>query len=502
MPDRRNLSDDVYLLAGLLGEVLEQLAGAEAFALEEEARALAKQFRGGDPLAGDRLEALVAGASVEETQLLTRAFTSYFQLINLAEDNERVRRIRRREAAAEGQIRGGSLREAIGLLAKHGMTAAELRDLFARADVRLVLTAHPTEARRRTVIAKLARIFAVIRDLDERRTLPGEEQRTRRHLAATIAELWSSDEIRAVTPTVLDEVRANLVYVSSTLVHVVPRLYRDVETAVSEVYPDAEITIPPFLSFGSWVGGDRDGNPFVTPRVTEEALGVMRDAALGFYEMRLGELAGRISVSTRVVGDAPLIDPLLEDGQARFPELAADLARRNEGEPYRQALTLMRERIRAALHHDPGAYPNPEVFLADLRLIRQSLEGQGADLIAAGDLHDLLRQVEVFGFHFARLDVREHAKRHEAVLAEVFAATGVIADYSALPEGEKADLLTREIVNPRPLIPNDLSPFSPETETVVETFRTIRRLLSTDHQHAIRTYIVSACERSSDVLAV
>jgi len=342
----------------------------------------------------------------------------------------------------------------------------------------------------------------VIRDLDERRTLPGEEQRTRRHLAATIAELWSSDEIRAVTPTVLDEVRANLVYISSTLVHVVPRLYRDVETAVSEVYPDAEITIPPFLSFGSWVGGDRDGNPFVTPRVTEEALGVMRDAALGFYEMRLGELAGRISVSTRVAGDAPLIDPLLEAGQARFPELAADLARRNEGEPYRQALTLMRERIRAALRHEPAAYPNPEAFLSDLRGIRQSLEGQGAGLIAAGDLHDLLRQVEVFGFHFARLDVREHAKRHEAALAEVFAATRVIADYSALPEGEKADLLTREIVNPRPLIPNDLSPFSPETEIVVETFRTVRRLLSTDHQHAIRTYIVSACERSSDVLAV
>jgi len=501
MPDRRSLSDDVYLLAGLLGEVLEQLAGADAFALEEEARALAKRFRSGDAAAGDRLEALVASASVEETQILTRAFTSYFQLINLAEDNERVRRIRRSEAAAEDHVRSGSLREAIRLLARQGMTADDLRNLLQRADVRLILTAHPTEARRRTVIAKLARIFAVIRGLDERRLLPGDEQRTRRQLATTIAELWSSDEIRAVTPTVLDEVRANLVYVSSTLVHVVPRLYRDLEAAVAEFYPDAEIAIPPFLSFGSWVGGDRDGNPFVTAEITEATLRVMRDAALGFYEARLGELAGRISLSTRVVGEAPLIDPLLEDGRERFPDLAADLARRNEGEPYRQALTLMRERLRAALRHEPAGYAEPGALLADLRAIQRSLAAQGAHLIAAGDLHDLLRQVEVFGFHFAQLDIRDHAKRHESALAEIFAATGVVADYSTLPEEEKADVLTREIINPRPLIPADLSPYAADTQGVVETFRTVRRLLITDHQHAIRTYVISGCEAPSDVLA-
>jgi phosphoenolpyruvate carboxylase len=497
----RTLSDDIYLLAGLLGDVLKALAGQPAFDLEEEARALAKTFRAGDAAAGDQLETLIAGASVEETRVLTRAFTSYFQLINLAEDNERIRRLRRREADSPCPRRG-SLLEAVTILADHGLDAAAMRDLLARAEVRLVLTAHPTEARRRTVIAKLARIFAVIRELDERTVLPGDLARARQRLAATIAELWASEEIRAVTPTVLDEVRAGLVYLASTLVHVLPRLYRDLEEALAEVYPDAEIPVPPFLSFGSWVGGDRDGNPFVTPAVTAETLSLMRAAALGFLDDRLGELAGRVSLSTHVVGSAPLLEPLLAAGRDRFPAVAADLARRNVDEPYRQALSLVRERVRAARRHDPAGYAAAGDLLADLRLVERSLHAQGAALIAAGDLHDLIRQVEVFGFHFARLDVRDHARRHAAALAEVFALTGVEPAYAALPERDRAALLAREIANPRPLIPSDLSPLAAETGEVVETFRTVRRLLTTDHAGAIRTYVISGCETPADALAV
>ena len=501
MPESRTLSDDVYLLAGLLGEVLQAQAGTPAFDQEEDVRALAKAFRAGDTTAGTRLEAVVSGLSADEAPVLIRAFTSYFQLINLAEDNERIRRIRRREAASAAPLRG-SIREAVGILAERGVTADGLRDLLAGADVRLVLTAHPTEARRRTVIAKLARIFTIIRDLDERRTLPRDEERARRRLATTISELWSSDEIRAVTPTVLDEVRANLVYVSSTLVHVIPRLYRDLESAVAEVYPNQRITIPPFLAFGSWVGGDRDGNPFVTPDVTEETLSVMREAALGFLDGRLVELAGRLSLSTRVVGSTPLLDPVLAGGADRFPELAADLARRNAGEPYRQVITLMRERLRAAARHEPTGYREPAELLHDLRLIERSLLDQGAALIAAGDLHDVIRQVEIFGFHFARLDLRDHARRHTAALAGVFAITGLHADYDALPETDRAALLAREIANPRPLIPTDLSALDETAREVIVTYRTIHRLLTVDHPGTIKTAIISGCEVPSDALAV
>lgn len=500
MPTNRTLSDDIYLLGDLLGEVIRTQAGAGAFALEEDVRALGKAFRAGDGNAGVKLEALVGGCSIDEASVLTRAFTNYFQLINLSEDNERVRRIRRREIEMHPQPRRGSAREAIGILKERGLTADDLRDLLNRAQVRLVITAHPTEARRRTIIDKQARVFQIIRDLDERRPLPEEVQRARVLLASTIAELWSSNEVRAVQPTVLDELHAGLIHFRSTLVNVVPRLYRDLEEALAETFPDEFIPVPPFLTFGSWIGGDRDGNPNVTPAVTREALHMMKDAALSFLEARLGELAGRISVSTLVTGPAPALDASIDANRSRFPELAADLDQRNADEPYRQALTLFRERVRAARIGGAGAYTEPSELVADLRQVEQALLAQNEPLICTGDLHDVIRQAEVFGFHFATLDVRDHAKRHLAAIADVMRVTGVAADYAALSEAEKIDLLAREIADPRPLVPMDLSTLSAEGREVIETFRELRRLLTGAHRGAIRTYIISGAEEVSDVL--
>ncbi|MDQ3696256.1 MAG: phosphoenolpyruvate carboxylase [Chloroflexota bacterium] len=505
MPASRTLSDDVYLLAGILGEVLRSLASAEAFELEEAARALAKAARAGDGGAGDQLADLVAGVTVDEAQLLTRAFTSYFQLINLAEDNERIRRLRRREDAEPGPRRG-SVREAIALLARDGMAALGLADLLARAEVRLVLTAHPTEAKRRTVIAKLARIFAIIRTLDERRSLPDHQAAARRRLAATIAELWSSDEIRAVTPTVLDELHANLVYIQSTLVEVVPALYRDLEEAIAESFPGAVIDVPSFLSFGTWIGGDRDGNPNVTPERTIEVLAAMRSAALGFLDSRLLELAGRISLSERVVTAPPAralpIERILNDGQDLFPVFALDVIAHNADEPYRQALTFMRHRVQLARDGDPAGYSAAADLLADLRRVRDSLQAQQAGLIAAGDLHDVIRQVEVFGFHFARLEIRDHSRRYGAAVADILARTNVEPDYLALAEADRNALLQREIANPRPLIPADLAPSAADTRDVVDTFRAVKSGLSGDHRDAIRSVIISGCEAASDALEV
>ncbi len=523
MPTARSLSDDIYLLGDLLGEAIRTQAGEPAFALEERARSLGKAHRAGDASAGDDLETLVAAASVDETRVLTRAFTSYFQLVNLAEDNERVRRVRRREAADHPAPRRGSLREAVHRLATptaDGSTRlgpAEVRDLLDRAEIRLVLTAHPTEARRRTVIDKLARVFAIIRDLDERVPHPDDLPRARARLATTIAELWSSDEVRAVSPTVLDEVRAGLVYFGSTLLHVVPRLYRELEAALAETFPGEAIAVPPILRFGSWMGGDRDGNPNVTSAVTEATLGLMRDAALRFLEERVTELAGRVSVSDSAAGPAELLAPLLAEYRDRFPALAEELARYNAGEPYRQALTLMRERVRATRTGGGGqatarvdghpldprlGYAGPEELLAELRLIERSLLAQREGLVAGGELRDVIRQVEVFGFHLATLDLREHSRRHEAALAEVLALTGVEPAYGGLTEGAKAALLGREITNPRPLIPNDLGGVSAEARETIETFRTTRRLLDGAHRGAIETYVISATDAPSDALEV
>jgi phosphoenolpyruvate carboxylase len=388
------------------------------------------------------------------------------------------------------------------MLKDRGMTADDLRSLLARAQVRLVMTAHPTEARRRTVIDKQARVFRVIRDLDERLPLASEIARARARLAATIAELWSSNEVRAVQPTVLDELHAGLIHFRSTLIDVVPRIYRDLEEAIADLYPEEFVPVPPFLTFGSWIGGDRDGNPNVTPAVTVEALRIMKETALEILETRLGELAGRISVSTLVTGPVSALDELIAENRARFPDLAADLEQRNADEPYRQVLTLVRERVRAARRGAPGAYAEPAELVADLRRVEQALFAHAEPLICAGDLHDVIRQAEVFGFHLATLDVRDHAKRHQSALADVLRLTGVEPDYAALPEPAKADLLAREIADPRPLIPLDLSALSSEAREVVETFRTIRALLTGEHRGAMRTYIISGAEEPSDVLEV
>jgi phosphoenolpyruvate carboxylase len=489
------------LLAGLLGEVLRGSGGERAFVQTETARTLAKDLRRGNAQAGVEFDALVRGLPDDEAETLVRAFTNYFQLINLAEDSERIRRIRTR-SVAEGGPRRGSLIEAVQLLANHGIDASQLAQLLSRAQIRLVLTAHPTEARRRTIIAKLARIFGILRDLDERVLLPDEVERARLRLAHTIEEVWYSEEVRATELTVLDEVRTSLVYFLSTFVEVIPRLYRDLEEAISTVYPDSGIVVPPLLMPGTWIGGDRDGNPNVTPQVTAQALDVMHGAAIGLLEERLLELAGRVSVAESISGPAPLLDPLIQGLADRFPETASRVLRINAGEPYRQALTLMRERLRASRDAASAGYTTSTDLLDDLRVIDRSLRSQGADLIADGDLRDVIRLTEVFGFHLAVMDVREHASRHTTALAEIFRHTGMTDAYLEFCEEERSALLTREIENPRPLIPVSLERFSEETRNVVGTFRIIAEAINGRHQGAIETYVISGAEAPSDVLAV
>jgi phosphoenolpyruvate carboxylase len=498
----RSLHDDVELLGGLLGDVIQAQERTEAFVLEERARDLGKALGSGEESARAQLNGVVSELSIEDATVLARAFTSYFQLVNLAEDSERVRRIRAHEAEAFPAPRRGSLREAIAIIADRGTSAAELQEFLAQAEIRLVLTAHPTEARRRTTVAKLARAFGEIRELDERREGPEDVARAHARLATTVQELWSSDEIRAVSPSVLDEVRAGLVYFQTTLFAVVPRLYRELEDAVEGAYPSAGIVVPTLLSFGSWIGGDRDGNPNVTSTVTLQALGVMRRTALDFLQRRLERLAERVSVSSRVTGATELLAPALRAGAERFPELAAELIRRNREEPYRQFFSLARERLRATGRGDAEGYRDAAELLADLRLADRALRAQRADWIAGGDLHDVIREVEVFGFHIARLDIREHAARHRQAITELFLHAGVESDYGALDEEARCSLLTDALAGPASLIPTDMGQASPVAGEVIGTFEMLRAALSTGYRDALGTYVISAAAAPSDVLEV
>jgi phosphoenolpyruvate carboxylase len=502
MTASRTLSDDIGLLGGLLGEVIQAQEPAEAFALEERARILGRALRSGDETAAEQLAALVEGLSVEDTTVLVRAFTSYFRLVNLAEDNERVRRMRKRERRELPAPRRGSLREAIGIIAARGTSAESLQELLAQAEIRLVVTAHPTEAQRRTTVAKLARVFAVIRELDDREVEADDLARARGQLASTIQELWSSDEIRAVSPTALDEVRAGLVYFHSTLLDVVPRIYRELEDSVEADYPGAGIVVPPLLSFGSWIGGDRDGNPNVTPAVTRQTLELMRRMALEFLSQRVERLAERVSVSTVVTGRASLLDPALLAAAERFPELASELSRRNPEEPYRRFFALARERLRATGEGAAEGYADSAELLADLRLAERALLAQRADRIAAGDLHDVIRQVEVFGFHVARLDIREHAVRHRQAVGELLERRGDAGDYAELAEAARQSLLARALADAAALFPADPAALSPTAREVVGGFTMLREALADGYRDALGSYVISGAAAPSDVLEV
>jgi phosphoenolpyruvate carboxylase len=512
MTAQRGFAADEQLLGDILREVIELAEGRQAVELLDLTVDLGQRARRGDDAAADELAERVAGLSLDEAEVLVRALTRWFQLVNLAEDNERVRRLRARDlqrlaagshdgaGMSQPAPREGSIRAAIAALAERGVSAEELQAVLDGAELRLVMTAHPTEARRRTTIDKLARVFGVLRELDEVSTARPEE--ARRRLQATIQELWASDDLRAISLTVVDEVRGGLIHFASTLADAVPRIYRDVEEALAEFYPERAFTLPALLSFGSWIGGDRDGNPFVTPETTMQALDLMREQCLRLLEAGVERLAGRLSLSERLSGPAGGLAPILRAGERDFPALAQQLAALNPEEPYRRALTFVRERVRATQTRTPGGYAEPAQLLADLELVRDALrEGSGA-LTAAGDLHDMIRQVEVFGFHYARLDIREHAKVHRRSLAEIFNVLGVCSDYEGLGEGERLALLERHIAEHRPLIPADIAAFSDGTRETVETFRMLRDTLTDAHRGAIQTYIVSGTDGPADLLEV
>jgi phosphoenolpyruvate carboxylase len=506
---QRSFSDDEQLLGEILREVITLAEGPEAVQLLDLTVDLGQRARRGDDGAADELGRRVAELSLDNAEVLVRALTRWFQLVNLAEDNERIRRLRARDAEAVAEARedgmaqpprGGSIRAAIADLASRGADPDELQAVLDQAELRLVMTAHPTEARRRTTIDKLTRVFGILRELDEVTT--ARTQDARRRIAATIQELWASDDLRAISLTVVDEVRGGLIHFASTLAETVPRVYRDLEEALAEFYGERTFDLPPMLGFGSWIGGDRDGNPFVTPDTTVQALDLMRDQCLRLLETGVERLAGRLSLSEQLTGPADGLEPILDAGERDFPALAEQLAALNPEEPYRRALTFVRERVRATQTRTPGGYREPPELLADLQIVRAALlDGSGA-LTAGGDLQDMIRQVEVFGFHYARLDIREHAKVHRRSLAEIFGVLGVCDAYEELAPEIRIELLRRHIDDRRPLIPADIAAFSEGTRETIETFRMLRDTLSHAHRGAIQTYIVSGTEGPEDLLEV
>jgi len=507
------LRRQVNFLGALLGETIREQEGEQRFALVEAVRHLAKAGREGDTTAQEALLQRIEALPLEDARVVVKAFASFFQLVNLAEDQERVRVLHHRlqQAAAEGKPMSETIADAVRQLHDQGLSAAEMQALLDRLLVVPVLTAHPTEAKRRTVLIKLARIAAQLHHCEFHSPTPAEEAEAEAFIREEIASLWQTEETRIRKLTVMDEVRNGLYYFEHTLFDLIPRLYADLEEALARYYPDVSFRIPQFLRFGSWIGGDCDGNPFVTPAVIEETLRSHKALVLRLYQQAIERMYGLLS-SDESYGVSPELRESLEADAEVLPDEAAHYRQLYPRQLYRQKMALVYRKLQLTAEanqqpwrSDPGPrrgeYAHEDEFIADLVVMQESLRRHRGERLATGRLGRLINQARIFGFYLATLDIRQHARRHAQALAELFQRYGMVADYFRCSEAERQALLTAEILNPRPLVPGRLD-FSPTTNETLEVFRVIRRGHERIGKRAIKSYIVSMTAAPSDILAV
>lgn len=514
--DTTALRAEIRLLGDALGRVITQLEGRDTFDAVERLRRLAKEARAGDAAAASALSEAVVGLEPARAFNLAMAFTLYFELVNLAEENFRIqllrqrRRLRRQASPRSPDHRPirESIEAAIVALKAQGLDSGQMQRLVNLLSIELVFTAHPTESKRRTLLDKLQRLGSVLR----MRASPGESADriyADPHLVEReIASLWLTDRSRVDRPTVTDEARTGLWYHDTTLFDVIPVLQRDFERALAEHYPGVKAPTR-WLTFGSWIGGDRDGNPNVTANVTAEVLTLHR--RLGIEKLRLAsrELARSLTVSDRRDAMTPAVRKLMREDR-HLSRHIEQLAHRYPHEPYRLVLAGLRERLAQAVREVQtdapavvaGADSEPALQADTVRevweTIQTSLEAGRGRLLAGGALKDAQQCLEVFGLHTARLDLRQHSSQHEAAVAEILGRP----DYPKLGEEAKRELLTDALEQTEPLAPAAADALSAATRHVLDPLRLAGAARARFGAEALGIYIISMTDDVSDLLEV
>ena len=485
---------DVRLLGDILGEVIRDSVGPELLADVEQLRHAVIEARrdardeAADP-AGDAIAVLVASWDLDRAEQVARAFTVYFHLANLAEEHQRIRQLRERDTGDE-PVRE-SLAAAVAELDRDA-GHDHVRELLESLRVHLVLTAHPTEARRRAVVEGLRRISDLLRVVDDQRAGAAEHAEARRGLRENIDLLWRTSQLRVKAMDPIDEVRTVMAAFDETLFLVVPVVYRELDRALAATRPaasgdraangdrphgDRAEEAPAFLRYGSWVGADRDGNPFVTAQVTRETATIQADHVLRALENATTRIGRSLTMHEATTPPSAELRRALAAAAASHPELLAGLTARSPQEPYRTYLLYAAARIRATRLRDADlAYHGPAEFLADLRVAQRSLAAAGAAQQAYGEVQNLIWQAETFGFHLADLEVRQHSQVHARALRELRAAG---------PPGLEA-----------------AGDWSAETQEVLATFRAISWIQDRFGVDACRRYVVSFTRSAEDMAAV
>lgn len=478
------LSSDIKLLGNLLGYIIREQHGQGALDLVENIRAIAKSRRNGDSKATQQLIDTIQKCDLESKNILIKAFSNYFQLINIAEDLQRIRVIYDRER--KGTLIE-SIQTAIRNLHERGTTASEIRALLDQLRLRFVLTAHPSESKRTEVLIKLRHIARRMRQRERENLTPREQNALESELAEEIESLWQTRAVRANQKLVSDEVDFGIYFVTSVIMDVVVELYTEIYDTLERYYPEEDWSqLHRLLRFGSWIGGDRDGNPNVTSEVTLAALQKLRDSARHAYLKDLAFLEETMTQSTEGLND--------EAFNQAFPCDTSDAPHADER--YRDALAQIRHKLANNL------YRSRLPLLDDLRLLQETVRQNKSLRAAEGKLRQVIRKVRLFGLYLTPLDIREDSRLMSSTLDELFRAYRIADHYNQLPEEEKQALLTREINNPRPLFPAEIGQFSDTAQRVISMWRMIATAHKQFSTGVIDTVIASMSQTPSDVLTM
>lgn len=504
-PDNKDepLRNDIRHLGRILGDTVRAQEGEAIFAIIERVRQTAVRFaRDGDLAARAELAGLLDPLPREATQAVVRAFSYFLQLANIAEDAHHIRR-RRAHDLAGSPPREGSLVHALDELGNAGISPEAVADFFAHAVVAPVLTAHPTEVQRQSMIRNHREIAQLLEQRERQQLTPEEEADNDLALANSVLTLWQTRMLRPVRLKVLDEVKNGISYFQETFFTELPRLYIQATQQLQKRYPEKTWALPPFFRVGSWIGGDRDGNPFVTAEILQEALRLQSAAALNHYLEEIHELGGELPLSDLLVTVSPELLEQAENSPDHSPQRA--------DEPYRRALSGIYARLAATarsldqvepVRHEIGlaaAYASPEALRADLKVLANSLKLNGSAGLAGGRLRRLLRAVQVFGFHLAPIDLRQNSEVHARSVAELLAGAGRCPDYETLDEAARIKLLIEEISTPRPLYSPYID-YSEETTGELAIFFAARELRATYGAAALPNFIISKTDGVSDLL--
>ena len=484
------LRNDIRRLGTQLGDALVRQHGPELLARVEQVRAVARGLRR-DEASGAALGEVLDDVDVVEAIQLVRAFTVYFHLANTAEQVHRVD-----DLNAAGPADSPRFAATVDKLLGLGINPAEIVATARNADLRPVFTAHPTEASRRSILDKLAEIAVLIERRGEAGCGPADRRRIDRRIDELIDAIWQTDELRREKPDPVDEARSILYFLTEIASDGVPELFADVDAVLRSIGGSLDGTQAP-VRFGSWVGGDRDGNPNVTPETTLDVLAFQRDRALRLLVAEIEDLSSELSVSTAVTGITDELQAQLEADRTGFPDVVVRFSKLSAGEPYRQRCSVIHQRLLETLDEPPGprAYRSPAEMEADLAVMARSLEANGGSLLARGRLARVRRIVAMIGFHLAILDIRENATAHHLALGNLFAELGT--DYPSLTRPERTALLAAELDSRRPLAP----PAGPNAQGSLALFAALRQALDRHGDGVIESYIVSMTQGVDDVLA-